>query len=669
MLFKGITTYGWPNGCWFLQGLIDKVKHLMGLKASQAMVLNVMGYDSCDGRITFDKETNKIRFTQAHDPLLLRKIQALQSISKKLGGMLFMSRYRSTSVHLLGGCNAASDSLNGVCNPKGQVFDVSGDQPARHEGLYVCDGSLIPCSVGINPILTITTTSEYISKHLVQEVLNFKNRFKQNEVMTTGLVELANSTMHSKISGINNSRLDKGLQSHREVQTMKSKENVTFKETLKGFIGGMPCIAYLAVKINLPGQLTFSQNNIDKTYEHSLLRGKVGGYVVFQTINKEPLYVIDGEIDMLAINNRTPYTQYMHYKLVLASTSGSRYLLEGKKVMNPYILATYAWKESKTLHVTFKEFTGKDDKQSKICGDNNQQKVDLNGELHLSVLELLKSLISMQGNQKGLFVCLLLQSLWRTYILQIPRNAEPKFTNFDKNNKTYPTSCLHELKTGDGCLISCQQWRCNLKPWKSKRVHGFPILLLNGHSTESFYLPTEPTDLVRTLLEEGYDTWNLLTRTHPQHASNKFTIEDIAKFDIPAAITKIQELHGPKTKIHVIAHCVGGLAINIALLGGYVSAAHVASLSCINSSMFFKLTTSALLKMRLPLIPISMAVLGKNKIISMSEEPNESFRHWLVKSIVRLIPQYERCTLSGCDLLSGIFGNTFWHDNVTPKHS
>ncbi|XP_039122109.1 uncharacterized protein LOC120258737 [Dioscorea cayenensis subsp. rotundata] len=532
MLFKGIATYGWPNGCWFLHGLIDKMKHLMGLKASQAMVLNVMGYDSCDGRITFDKETNKIRFTQAHDPLLLRKIQALQSISKKLGGILFMSRYRSTSVHLLGGCNAALDPSNGVCNPKGQVFDMSGDQPAVHKGLYVCDASLIPCSIGINPILTITTASEYISKHLVKEVQNFRNQFRRNEViMTTRLAEeICDSTMHSEKSV--------RLQSHSGVQIMKDKENVTFKETLKGFIGGMPCTAYLAVKMNSGCKITFS---------HPLLKGKVGGYVLFQAISKEPLYIIDGEIDLLALNDRTPYTQYMHYRLILASQSGSRYLMEGKKVMNPYIMATYAWKESRTLHVNFRGLSEKDDNQSKVYGDI-EQKVDLRGELHLSVVELLKSLISMRGNRKRRFIYLLLQSLWRTYISQVPREVEPRLTSFDKDTKTYPPSTLHELKTGDGHFISCQQWKSgDVNTWKSEGQR-YPILLLNGYSGESFCLPTEPTDLVRTLVEQGYETWSLQSRVHPKHASNNFTIEDIAKFDIPAVITKIQELHGQNTK-------------------------------------------------------------------------------------------------------------------------
>lgn len=72
-----------------------------------------------------------------------------------------------------------------------------------------------------------------------------------------------------------------------------------------------------------------------------------------------------------------------------------------------------------------------------------------------------------------------------------------------------------------------------------------------------------------------------------------------------AVISKICELHGPTVKFHVIAHCVGGLAIHIALLGGHISATHIASLTCTNSSMFFKVTTLSKIKMRLPIIPVS----------------------------------------------------------------
>ncbi|KAK1288100.1 Long-chain-alcohol oxidase FAO1 [Acorus calamus] len=501
LIFKGIATYGWPNGHWFLHGVIDKLKFFMGLKNCQAMVLNVMGYDESDGRITLDEKSDKMCFVPSNDPLLPRKIGAFQKLTKRLGGILFMSRYRSTSVQLLGGCNSGSNPSLGVCNSNGQVFS----HEDVHEGLYICDASVIPCSVGINPSLTIATVAEHISQCLVKDIM--------------------------------------------------------------------------------------------------------------------------------------------------------RYVLEGKKVMNPYLLASYAWWETRTLHANLRTVTRKDEEEIG-SGDSKGEMINLRGELQLSLIELLRSIVTMKGNGKFKFVGFLLQSFLRTYILQTPRCDT--HNPLDLIERAYPSSTLHEVRTEDGCVISCRQWmvaqsRCN------------PVLLLNGHSTESFYLPTEPRDLIRTLLDEGYETWLLQPRLHPLHPSNDFTIEDIGKFDIPAVIAKISEFHGPSVKVHVIAHCIGGLAIHIALMGGHISATSIKSLSCTNSSMFFKLTTSSIIKMRLPLIPISMIILGKNKILPILENSKDNLQQRILKSIARLIPRYERCTCDECEVFSGIFGNAFWHENVSPS--
>ena len=69
------------------------IRYVIGLKASQAIVLNAMGYDGSDGKIMLDKDMNKICFSPPHDPLLPKKIKAFQKLSKKLGGILFLSRY------------------------------------------------------------------------------------------------------------------------------------------------------------------------------------------------------------------------------------------------------------------------------------------------------------------------------------------------------------------------------------------------------------------------------------------------------------------------------------------------------------------------------------------------------------------------------------------------
>ncbi|RWR72004.1 Glucose-methanol-choline oxidoreductase [Cinnamomum micranthum f. kanehirae] len=226
--------------------------------------------------------------------------------------------------------------------------------------------------------------------------------------------------------------------------------------------------------------------------------------------------------------------------------------------------------------------------------------------------------------------------------------------------KSYPPSILHEITTGDGFGITCKQWI----PDGEKKP--YPAFLINGYVHDVYCLPTEPRDMVRTLLDEGYETWLLQPRLHPANPSNDFTMDDIGKYDIPSAIAKVCELHGPSVKIHVIAHCAGGLSIHMALMGGHISPVNIASLSCTNSSMYFKLTKLNLVKLTLPLIHISMAILGKDTILPLIENSKESYRQWILKSITRLIPRYERCTYDECTVVSGVFGNPYWHENITP---
>ena len=58
-----------------------------------------------------------------------------------------------TTAHVLGGAPIGETERTGVIDAKNEVFG--------HPGLYVCDGSMIPANLGVNPSLTITALSEH----------------------------------------------------------------------------------------------------------------------------------------------------------------------------------------------------------------------------------------------------------------------------------------------------------------------------------------------------------------------------------------------------------------------------------------------------------------------------------------------------------------------------
>src|SRR3954471_8373337 len=79
--------------------------------------------------------------------------QCAEWIAERTGGIAQSSITEAlmnipTTAHILGGAAIGANPANGVVDARQRVFG--------YENLLVCDGSVVPANIGVNPSLTIT---------------------------------------------------------------------------------------------------------------------------------------------------------------------------------------------------------------------------------------------------------------------------------------------------------------------------------------------------------------------------------------------------------------------------------------------------------------------------------------------------------------------------------
>ncbi len=137
---------------------------------SRLQTFFAVSHDSASGQFKLDADKLALAWPNAKDePVYKRLGEALSTISAHLGGSYVQNPLAGTvmgqqpaTAHPLGGCGMGTDRSNGVVDHRGCVFDASPGTGTNivHEGLYVIDGSIIPRSLGVNPLLTITALAE-----------------------------------------------------------------------------------------------------------------------------------------------------------------------------------------------------------------------------------------------------------------------------------------------------------------------------------------------------------------------------------------------------------------------------------------------------------------------------------------------------------------------------
>jgi cholesterol oxidase len=138
-----------------------------------------VSHDSASGRLVLEDGALALRWPTAKDEPVYRRLDAvLEALVRQVGGSYVKNPLAGTlmghqpaTAHPLGGCRIARERTCGVVNHKSQVFDgrPSAGPADVHGGLYVIDGSIMPRSLGANPLLTITALAERALMHLARD--------------------------------------------------------------------------------------------------------------------------------------------------------------------------------------------------------------------------------------------------------------------------------------------------------------------------------------------------------------------------------------------------------------------------------------------------------------------------------------------------------------------
>jgi cholesterol oxidase len=127
-----------------------------------------VSHDSAAGRLVLEDDRIALSWPRAgEEPVYRRLDKALATLVEAVGGSYvknplagtMMGRQPATA-HPLGGCGMGRDRGEGVIDHKCRVFAAGPGAAGVHRGLYVMDGSIMPRSLGVNPLLTITALAE-----------------------------------------------------------------------------------------------------------------------------------------------------------------------------------------------------------------------------------------------------------------------------------------------------------------------------------------------------------------------------------------------------------------------------------------------------------------------------------------------------------------------------
>jgi cholesterol oxidase len=179
----------------------------------------------------------------------------------------------------------------------------------------------------------------------------------------------------------------------------------------------------------------------------------------------------------------------------------------------------------------------------------------------------------------------------------------------------------------------------------------------------------EHRNLVSYLLDSGFtDVWALdfrMSNRFPYDGeTHRYTLDDIADYDHPAALRELRRHVGDR-RVHVVAHCLGSVSFMMSLFGGRLPG--IASVTCNSVALTPRVPAWSRLKLRFG-PPLMQYLLGISSLDPRFARSPALTRDWALAKAVSLA--HRECQVSACHMVSFMWGSghpaMYEHDNLMP---
>jgi cholesterol oxidase len=490
----------------------------------------VMAHDGADGTMALSGDRITVKWPGIGSRPVFKAIaRKLEAASGATGGSYVpnpawtrLMDQRLVTVHPLGGCPMGVDASSGVVDERCRVFDGAPGNTV-HQGLYVCDGSIIPRSLGVNPLLTISAISERAMVKLAAD---------NGRVIRTG------PAIATSVPGA------------PEVPGIRFTEKMAGDITLNASSGRSAAAVIL----------TIHASDGDRFIRDARHEAEIVGTVEIAALCDDTLTVHGGRFNLFTPDPARVETRQMEYRMPLAAGDGRRFYFHGVKTIHDDP-GFDLWRDTTTLQVNIHQ------------GEDAGGPLVASGELRIDPADFVRQLrtVAVPGARSlaerlemvRRFGFLFAGELFTAFGGPF---ARPSLFDPGKARVRRPLRVnepeVHPVRTADGLDLRLTRYRGGDKG---------PVIFSHGLGVSSliFSIDTIDTNLLEYIHAAGYDCWLLDHRSSIElpHAREQHSADALAKHDYPAAIGKVRSVTG-KDEVQVVAHCYGAMTFAMAMLDG-----------------------------------------------------------------------------------------------------